>query len=958
MANVKILVVEDDAVEAMGITRTLESFGYQVPYVASRGEEAVIKASELMPDLILMDIILKGKINGIEAAYKIKKHNMPLIFLTSHSEESTVQKAKLTGPYGYLIKPFSVQELKFTIELALFKASQEKKLKESEENFKTIAENANEGILIGVDKGIHVYANRMAAEITGYTIEELLKTSISDLAHLNEINNLMERFTARISGKNLPITYETKMIRKDGSIVPIEYTAAKTVWKGQRGVMILFSDITERKKAEKKLKMASVYNRSLIEASLDPLVTIGPDGKITDVNKATEKATGHPRDKLIGTDFSNYFTEPRKAKKGYEQVFKEGLVRDYALEIQNQNGKVTPVLYNATVYKDENEEVIGVFAAARDITQLKKAEEKIQMLANVVESSDDAIISKSLEGNITSWNKGAELIYGYSAKEVLGEDISILAPSQLKDEIKLLIEKIKQGKHVIHFETVRVRKDGKEINVSLTLSPLFDSGGNLVGISTIARDISQRKQADIALQDSEKKYRNIFEESFDGLFITSPEGRILDMNKKGVEMFGYDDKEEILCLDLERDVYADPTDRKKILAMVNKEGSAEYEVVVKKKNGDEMITQCSLTAVKEDGIITSYRSIIRDITEHKKAEEAIIKAKEEWENTFDAVPDLIAILDTNFKVIRANKAMANKLNVKPQNTVGLTCYKAVHGLDEPPSFCPHLKLLEDGQEHTTEIHEDRIGGDFIVSVSPLYDSKGNLMGSVHVARDITERKKADNQIKKSLKEKELLLKEIHHRVKNSLQIISSLLDLQKGYVKNNSIAINVLKESQDRVKAMATIYENLYLSKDLTKINFNHYIQSLLQGLFYSHTAKEGQIIPLIEVEDIMLNIETAIPCGLIISELISNSLKHAFPEGKKGNIRIALRPRGNEYELLISDNGIGIPENIDFKNTNTLGFKLINNLVSQIDGKITLDKSHGTKFKITFRELKYRKRI
>lgn len=302
--------------------------------------------------------------------------------------------------------------------------------------------------------------------------------------------------------------------------------------------------------------------------------------------------------------------------------------------------------------------------------------------------------------------------------------------------------------------------------------------------------------------------------------------------------------------------------------------------------------------------------------------------------------------------------MANKLNVKPQNTVGLTCYKAVHGLDEPPSFCPHLKLLEDGQEHTTEIHEDRIGGDFIVSVSPLYDSKGNLMGSVHVARDITERKKADNQIKKSLKEKELLLKEIHHRVKNSLQIISSLLDLQKGYVKNNSIAINVLKESQDRVKAMATIYENLYLSKDLTKINFNHYIQSLLQGLFYSHTAKEGQIIPLIEVEDIMLNIETAIPCGLIISELISNSLKHAFPEGKKGNIRIALRPRGNEYELLISDNGIGIPENIDFKNTNTLGFKLINNLVSQIDGKITLDKSHGTKFKITFRELKYRKRI
>ncbi|EKQ53102.1 MAG: PAS domain S-box [Methanobacterium sp. Maddingley MBC34] len=536
---------------------------------------------------------------------------------------------------------------------------------------------------------------------------------------------------------------------------------------------------------------------------------------------------------MIGTDFSNYFTEPKKAEKGYQQVFKKGFVRDYPLKIQHKTGQVTQVLYNASIYKDESGDVVGVFAAARDITERLKSEEKIQMLANVVESSDDAIISKSLEGQITSWNKGAELIYGYSAEEIMGKDISILAPSQLKDEINQFIEKIKKGERILHYETLRVRKDGTKINVSLTLSPILNTSGDLVGISTIARDITQRKKTD-----------------------------------------------------------------------------------------DE-----------------------------------ILQAKEEWEHTFDSVPDLIAILDTNFRVVRANKAMANRLNVDPEEAIGLTCYNVVHGLNAPPSFCPYMKLLEDGQEHTAEVHEDRLGGDFIVSVSPLHDSDGNLIGSVHVARDITDRKKAEDKIKKSLKEKEVLLSEIHHRVKNNMQIISSLLSLQSQYVAKAE-TVDVLQESQDRVKAMATIYEKLSQSNDLTKINFESYMQSLIQGLFYSHTIKEGQINPIIKIENIMLNIETAIPCGLIISELVSNILKHAFPEGREGKMCVSLKAHDNRYELKISDDGIGFPEDIDFKTTDTLGLKLVNTLVKQIDGEITLDRSHGTEYNIIFRELEYQKRI
>ena len=409
-----------------------------------------------------------------------------------------------------------------------------------------------------------------------------------------------------------------------------------------RGSISAFIDITERKKAEEALRFSNLYTRSLIEASLDPLVTIGRDGKIKDVNGATEQVTGYSRNVLIGTDFSDYFTEPEKAKKGYQQVFNDGKVWDYPLDIQHKDGHLTSVLYNASVYRDEKGEVIGVFAAARDITkrkeaeaklkdtldnleelveertaelkkaynslkesekglaeaqemahigsweqnfatnkfscsdelyrifglnprefeitydiflnyvhqddrdliynavkatldrkpidvdfkiildngeeravhtktdvvfddnnipirirgttqditELKKAEEKIQTLVHAVESSDDAIITESLDGIITSWNKGAEQIYGYSAEEIFGKNVSILEPDTIKGEIKHLIEKVKQKEKVQRYRTLRLKKDGTIINVSITYSPVFDASGKLMAISAIGRDIT------------------------------------------------------------------------------------------------------------------------------------------------------------------------------------------------------------------------------------------------------------------------------------------------------------------------------------------------------------------------------------------------------------------------------------------------------------------------------------
>lgn len=216
---------------------------------------------------------------------------------------------------------------------------------------------------------------------------------------------------------------------------------------------------------------------------------------------------------------------------------------------------------------------------------------------------------------------------------------------------------------------------------------------------------------------------------------------------------------------------------------------------------------------------------------------------------------------------------------------------------------------------------------------------------------LIQRKNDEKEIKRSIDEKEMLLKEIHHRVKNNLMIISSLLNIQSRYIKDKE-SKDIFKESQNRARSMAIIHERLYRSTDLKRIDFGEYIQSLSNELFHTYTADYGLIELKISVEDIFLDINTAIPLGLIVNELITNSLTHAFPEGKKGEINVDFHPQDDHYEFTVKDNGIGFPEDLDYQKTDSLGLQIVYNLTDQIDGEIKLDRSNGTEFKITFKDV------
>jgi len=342
-----------------------------------------------------------------------------------------------------------------------------------------------------------------------------------------------------------------------------------------------------------------------------------------------------------------------------------------------------------------------------------------------------------------------------------------------------------------------------------------------------------------------------------------------------------------------------------------------------------------------------------DITDRKRAEDALRSAEKDWHNSFNSLEDVMLIIDRDFNIEQANDSALKLLGKTRDEIVGRKCYQIIHGRENQGEFCPVSRVIKTKKVESVDRYEELFNKHFSIKCSPIFDENGDIVKFVDLMCDITDRKRAEKQIKTSLKEKNVLLKEIHHRVKNNLQIVTTLLELQSDYIKDEK-AFERFNEIQNRVHAMALIHEKLYQSKNLSEIDFKEYTQDLLDDLFRTYGVVSEVVIPIINIDDIFLNVNTAIPCALIINELVSNSLKHAFPDGRKGEINIDLHlDTDNKFKLIVSDNGVGLQDDIDFRNTKSLGLQLVNNLVNQLEGSIEYYGKGGATFEITFTELK-----
>jgi PAS domain S-box-containing protein len=349
------------------------------------------------------------------------------------------------------------------------------------------------------------------------------------------------------------------------------------------------------------------------------------------------------------------------------------------------------------------------------------------------------------------------------------------------------------------------------------------------------------------------------------------------------------------------------------------------------------------------------------VIHRKKTEEEVQERERFLSSMFESIQDGISILAEDYTILRVNKAMENWYS-HALPLVGKKCYEAYHLRDRACDICPTRKTLETSESAYEVVAKVGTGGEVTGWIDlytfPLIDKRtGQMKGVIEYVRDITERKKAEDRLQESLQEKEVLLREIHHRVKNNMQVISSLLNLQSRRAKDPAV-FEMFKESQRRIRSMALIHERLYQSSDLSRIEFSQYLRNLATHLFHSYQVDASRVQLKIEAEEVHLNVNTAIPCGLIVNELVSNALKHGFPEGRSGELDIDLRRvAGDGYVLKVKDDGVGFPEGLDFRKTETLGMQIVSTLVSQIDASIDLVRDKGTEFTIHFQEVSYRQR-
>jgi len=513
MARAKIVVVEDERIVALEIAQRLKSLGYEVPGLASSGEEAIPKIDEIRPDLVLMDIKLKGDMDGIDTAEQVRsRFGIPVVYLTAQADEDTLQRAKITEPYGYLLKPFEERELHTNIEMALYRSKMEKELKEQQQWLSTILKSIGDAVIATDEEGRVTFMNSVAEALTGWKQEEAVNRILTDVFCVIDektgkgvVNPVGEVVEKGIPGE---LTDQAVLKAKNGKEIHIENNMApiRDDQDGINGAVLIFRDITRRKKVEAEIRDLKDFNENIVQNMTEGIILEDDNGIITFVNPAASLFLGYKSDELIGMHWKEIIpTDQQVIVENANTLRRGGKSSRYEVEMLAKSGRRVPVLVSGNSLGSGGL-FAGSLAVFRDITQFKQAENEIEKrqkyLESVLHHTPDAIVTLDAESRITEWNPGAELVFGYSRDEVLGNNIhDLIAGPEVREEALILSEKIYAGEKIQQMETIRYRKDGSPVNVIMAASPIH-VGNEKHGVVAVYTDITDQKRVEEELKQA------------------------------------------------------------------------------------------------------------------------------------------------------------------------------------------------------------------------------------------------------------------------------------------------------------------------------------------------------------------------------------------------------------------------------------------------------------------------
>ncbi len=603
---------------------------------------------------------------------------------------------------------------------------------------------------------------------------------------------------------------------------------------------------------------------------------------------------------------------------------------------------------------------------ARDVTDFKQThkalQESQQLLQAILDTAPISIYVKDLSGRYMLLNHYCEVVSGLSQEQVLGKTDYDIWAQELGETFRISDQATLYAGTPVELEEVFPGPDGLHTFISLKF-PLYDAAGTPYATCGISTEITDRKQMETALRESEERFCQLVEHvdavfwvfSFDEqktLYVSPAYEKIwgrspqplYDKSQNWMDAIHPEDHAQVFTL-YQRLIHGEPV---------------EYVYrIVKPDNSVRLICDRAFPVYDSQGRLYRATGIAEDITEREQTEAALRASEQKYRNLVETSQGVIWSVNTEGRITFVNQAVRQIYGYEPQEMIGRFFSEFV----TPEQAQKDREMLERilAGESVFQYEAECVRKDgtlFWVScnIIRLHDDAGNIIGTMGTSVDISQRKRAEEKIKASLQEKEVLLKEVHHRVRNNLQIISSLLDLQSQYIQE-PLVLEVFRASQNRVKSIALIHQTLYKSENLARVKFADYIYTLTGYLLQTYPINSNNITWQIKVDEIYLNLDTVIPCGLIINELVSNALKYAFPDNEIGTIWIEFNSvevidsneKYNQFNLVVGNDGVKLKEPPSFPNSTSLGFKLVDALVYQINGEIELDQSRGTEFRIRF---------
>ncbi|ACK64526.1 signal transduction histidine kinase [Rippkaea orientalis PCC 8801] len=838
----------------------------------------------------------------------------------------------------------------------------DKLFKEHEERFRKVFEEGPLGMaIVGLDYRF-INVNHTLCQMLGYSESELLALTFVEVTHPDDIDKDIQ-LAEQLYNQEIPYySLEKRYITKNGQILWVMLTAA--CLRDEQGKLrygfAMVENINSRKQSEARLKQ---YEH-IVSATSDAVILLDRDYTYQLANQAYLNLHQKTSEEVIGHRVSEILGE-----KVFQTQVKPFVDRTFLGEpLKSQDWFELPLLgrqfisANFFPYVEADHNISGVVISLRNVTDLKQIEESLrenklkfrQLIDNV---RDVLYIHDTQTYQLLYLSPAFEKIWGIPCAKVYENPYAWIDSIHPDDRESVTIAFDKQMMSGTKFdEEYRIIRPNGEIRWIWSRSfPVLDESGNIYRMAGIAEDITERKAIQKTLELQDVIVKNMAE----GVcLVSASNGELVYSNPKFERMFGYEIGElkgkHVSIVNYEDESQSAEDVNQEIRHHVLAKGEYTYEVYNVKKDGTPFWCRATTSCFDHPDYGKVLVAVQEDIDDRKQTEEALIASEQRLQYLISSSPVVIFSCksDGNFEATYVSENVINVLGYSSQVFLDDSRFWIDHiHPDDLEGVLLNLPTIFTRELHSHEFRFLRSDGTYcwlFEQIRLMRDSKGKPKEILGYLVDISDRKEAEQKIAASLQEKEVLLREIHHRVKNNLQVICSLLNLQSRSVQDGSIK-ELLQESRNRVRSMSLVHEKLYRSENIASINLADYINDLVNNLLNSYKTISTKITLKANIDPrISLNIDAAVPCGLIVNELISNAYKYAFSIGDQGEILLkAMINNNQELVLTVTDNGKGLPKDFDLDQVKTLGLQLVKSLTNQLRGKITINSKGGTQFEI-----------